>query len=365
MTMLIRLLVCMLFFAQGGCCEAIVLPENQVRQGFAEVNLAVESEGTWTADSLQCEILWTTLLDVTNDGKWRQLIPAMFHGGAAYVPMETLYRDNVCLDIKNTRGQIVESIGIGLHQDKPLNLTLKFDKNNHLVDVIHDGGTGRINYSGRYNNILSDFGTTIITSAKDWEDSNRFLEWQIQSMMPENLKSLTTADLTDDERQWIESDLTRTYCATRILPYVRIAKTWGVDFVGVNPDNIQQPDVEFYRFLNDCDFSSVMLNDFSHSLRFVCSNLLRDLPLGITPIGDKPVSDWQADTKARLNVVIDNPSQLLLDLLTMTSFFNQIQYDSIPLSDAQIENVRSFYGNSEIGKIILSRNENPFPNVFH
>ncbi|MDE6535988.1 MAG: hypothetical protein K2K82_08300 [Muribaculaceae bacterium] len=364
MKKLFGFLIYILFFAQGVYCGTIAFPENEVRQGFAKVNLAVESEGTWTADSLQCEILWTTLLDVTNDGTWRQLIPVYFQNGTAKVPMETFYRDNVCLDIKNKRGQVIESIGIGLHQDKPLSLTLKFDKNNHLVDVIHEGGTGRIDLSGRYSKILSDFGFTTITSAKDWEDSNRFLKWQIQSMMPENLKSLTAADLTDDERQWIESDLTRTYCATRILPYVRRAKTWGVDFVGVNPDNIKQPDEEFYRFLNDCDFSSAMLNDFSHSLRFVCSNLLQDLPVGITPIGEKSVSDWQADTKARLSQVIDNPSQLLLDLLTMTSFFNQIQYDSTPLSEAQLENVRSFYGDSEIGKIILSRNANPFPNVF-
>lgn len=362
MKKLITLLVGLIFLLYVNCA-ASVLPENEVRIGYAMVNLAIESEDTLTVDSLQCEIMWTTLLDVTNDGTWRQLIPATIHKGVALVPMETLYRDNVCLNVKNKHGKIIRSIGIGLNQDSPLNLILKFDKNSELVDVIHEGGTGRIDSSDRYYKILSNFGSTTITNRKDWEDPSQFLKWQLESMMPENLKEIANVDLTREESQWIESDLTRTYYGLYILPYVRRAKQFGADFVGVNPDSIRQPNADFYRFLNNCDFSSSMLNDFSHCLRFVCSNLLKDLPVGITSIGNLPISLWQADTKDRLSQVIDNPSQLLLDMLTMTAFFDQIQYQSTSLSTAQIENIKNFYGNSEIGKIILYRNSFPYPNV--
>lgn len=339
--------------------------ENVIKQGNAIVNLTVESDGTYNRDSLSCEIVWNTLLDVTNDGTWRIMKPAMFENGTAVVPMETLFSNRATLTIKSPKHQAIKHISLGLSQDCPLNLTIHLNKDNRIVKVDHSGGTGHIDTDGRRSSILMNYGSTTVTDKNDWEDYNRFLEWQMNDELPRNLRdAFRDVDLSDADKQRITDHLTLTYCTTRILPYVRRAKKWAVDFLGVNPDDIQQPPAEFYRFLNNIDFSPAVLEDFSNTLRQTCTNIMKDLPVGIKPIGNSPVAEWQSDVKNRLNGIIDNPTQLLLDLLTATSYFNQIQYDRTPLTSVQMANIREFYGDSDLGKIILDRNDNPFPNIF-
>lgn len=338
--------------------------ENAIKKGSAVVNLSVISEENLTADSIECEILWNTLLDITNDGKWRKLVPATFHNGSATVPMETLYRDGVTLTIKDKQNKRLGGIGIGLHQEKPLNLTLYFGKNNHLDSVAHSGGTGNVDDKGVYDKIIENFGTTTITNKDDWEDPNRFLAWQLTSMMPTNLSdAFNGVVISNAEKNWITQNLTLAYCAMHILPYEKRAKKWGVDFVGVDSTAIKQPPLEFFGFMNNLDYSPVMLNDFTNNLRQICNSILLDLPVGISPIGNTSINLWQADVKKRLKGIIDNPSQLLLDLLTATSYFNQIQYHERPLSATQISNIVKFYHGSDLEQILLDRNEHPFPNI--
>lgn len=340
------------------------LEPNVIKRGEAIVNLIVESESNLTADSLRCEILWSTLLDITNDGIFRVLNPVTIKDGSARVPMETLYRDGIAMEIKDVHNNYLGTLALGLHQSKPLNITLHFDKENHLIDVTHSGGTGNVDCNGQYDRIRSNFGNTTITDKEDWENPQRFLIWQLGSMLPENIsEAFRDVDISETEKKWMVSNLTLLYCATSILPYEKRAKSWGVDFVGVDTTVIRQPPIEFFDFMNKLDYSSVMLNDFTNSLRQVCNNILTGIPIGITPIGETPIEVWQSDIKTRLRGIIDNPTQLLLDLLTATSYFNQIQYDNIPLSPKQVSNVYSFYCGSDLGSIILLRNENPFPNI--
>lgn len=365
---IIRLFLFATLLVTSFACKAgsEITEENAIKQGEAVVNLSIASHSGLTIDSLRCEILWPTLLDITNDGTWRVMLPVTFENESVSVPMETLYRDGIGMEIKDLHNNILARVTFGLHQSKPLNLTLHFDKENRLVDVSHSGGTGNVDYTGQYDKIRMNFGSTSLTNKEDWENPQRFLEWQLESELPRNIReAFSHVDISDVEKNWMTQNLTLLYSATRILPYEKRAKTWGRDFVGVDTSAITQPPLEFYDFMNKMDYSPVILNDFTNSLRFVCNNILTELPVGIKPIGETPIDEWQSDVKTRLSGIIDNPSQLLLDLLAATSYFNQIQYDNRQLSPIQVSNINHFYSDSDLGKIILSRNENPYPNIMY
>lgn len=332
--------------------------ENRISQGRAIVILSVKGDGTFSADSLVGEVYRKTLLDSSNDGSFRPMQPTYVVSGRAEVPMETLYCNGVGMTICDSRGNAITSMEIGLHQEEPLDITLIFDRENNIVGVEHSGGTGKVDLTGQNSRIRMNYGSTDITCKEDWEDSERYLQWQLTNMYPKNLKeALEGEPLNEGERLEIEKSLTRDYFVLHILPYVRRAKTWGKDFVGVNPDSIVQPPLSFYRFLNDCDLSADMLNDYTGNMHLICRNILYDLPVGIGPIGDTPIDQWQEDVRTRLTQVLDNPSQMLLDLLTATSYFDQIQYRGISLTQRQKGNIKQFYQSSDLGKIILLRND--------
>lgn len=206
--------ICSIFAVLIGICSgcqirANSLETNVIKRGEAIVNLIVESENSLSADSLRCEILWTTLLDVTNDGTVRILNPVTFKDGTARVPMETLYRDAVAMEIKDLHNNYLGSVALGLHQNKPLNITLHFDKENHIIDVDHSGGTGNVDCNGQYGRIRMNFGSTAVTDKEDWENPQRFLTWQLESMLPENLReAFSDVDISETEKNWMISNLT-------------------------------------------------------------------------------------------------------------------------------------------------------------
>ena len=74
-------------------------------------------------------------------------------------------------------------------------------------------------------------------------------------------------EISDVERRWITRALERDYCLTRIVPYKERALTFGVDFANVDSSKIIAPECSFYRFLNNLDYSTDMLNDFPLGLR--------------------------------------------------------------------------------------------------
>ncbi len=113
--------------------------------------------------------------------------------------------------------------------------------------------------------------------------------------------------------------------------------------------------IEFFRFLNDIDFNWLLTHDVVTGPNYMMRKMLSSPNLGLKPIGEMPVAEWQAQTKASLGRVMDDVPQLLLDMLSATSYAEQLNANK-PLSEAQIENIKAGYGD-DLGKLLLIKNE--------
>ncbi|MBD5188173.1 MAG: hypothetical protein HDS96_03545 [Bacteroidales bacterium] len=345
----------------------ITLPVNEIKQGVAEVIIKVNDQSeTISPNEIVGEVYWKPLLDY-NYVDTVSLIPqpAMIINGTGQVPMETLYKDGVSTIISTTNGQKICHLNIGLSQSTPLILTLSFDKEGKFLSIDAEGGTGRSDVSNQYGKIFEAYGSTSIGTKETWENSEAFLKWQLEKELPENISATKAAKISDVERHWITRALERDYCLTRIVPYKERALTFGVDFTNVDSSKITEPEVSFYRFLNNLDYSTDMLNDFPLGLRREMNTILRVLLPNIQFIGETPVEDWKQMAVMELKGIIDNPTPLLLNLLVATSYLQQIQGQGLHLTDTQIANIKSAFTNNDLGAIILSRNIEPYPNVDH
>lgn len=350
-----------------GCTSItnISLPVNEIKQGVAEVIIKVNDQSeSMSAKDIVGEVYWKPLLDY-NYVDTVNLIPepVIITNGTGLVPMETLYQDALSMVIRTTNGQDICHLNIGLSQNAPQIITLNFNADGKFLNVDVEGGTGRNDISGQYGRIFESYGSSSIGTKGIWEDSEQFLDWQLEKELPENISAVKAAEISDVERCWITRALERDYCLTRIVPYQERALTFGVDFANVDSSKIIAPKSSFYRFLNKLDYSTDMLNDFPIGLRREMNTILRVLLPSIQSIGEMPVEEWEKMATKELKGIIDNPTPLLLNLLVATSYLQQIQVQNLPLTDAQIANIKSAFVNDDLGKIILSRNANPYPNV--
>jgi len=113
--------------------------------------------------------------------------------------------------------------------------------------------------------------------------------------------------------------------------------------------------IDFFHFLNDIDFSQLLIHDVVAGPNYMMRKMLSSPDLGLSPIGETSVAEWQAKAKDSLGRVMDDVPQLLLDMLSATSYVEQIN-ENKPLSDKQIENVKAGYSD-DLGKLVLMFND--------
>ena len=75
-----------------------------------------------------------------------------------------------------------------------------------------------------------------------------------------------------------------------------------------------------------------------------------------SPIGEQSVDEWQSESKIKLSKIINDPSELLLELLTATSYIMQLNDKNQLLSDRQVSNIRTRL-NKNLGAIVLACND--------
>ncbi|MDE6304804.1 MAG: hypothetical protein K2M01_08295, partial [Paramuribaculum sp.] len=143
-----------------------------------------------------------------------------------------------------------------------------------------------------------------------------------------------------------ENNLRNYIYAEYFLDYNKTRERWAPD------GNRDLPPLEYYSFLNVIDYDSLL--DF---YPFVTPNqlttkIIKNVPVGIEPIGDTPVAEWKAQTKEKLSKVMTNVPDRLLDLLSASSYFLQLDEAHTPLSDKQKKNIAEGYSN-DLGKVIL------------
>lgn len=176
----------------------------------------------------------------------------------------------------------------------------------------------------------------------------------LRQMEETYLPLLNDPDLTEGLEQR-EGDIVRSNLAYYIygmkyLPYDHLRQKYAPY------GNRETPPLEYYDFLNRIDYSHLTDTYFFVPPTFLLSRMLIDLPVGIEPIGETPVREWQRQTAEKLGKVIKEFPDELPRLLSAASYNMQFGFDRKPLTPTQIKNITEGY-DDDLGKIILNKNE--------
>lgn len=182
---------------------------------------------------------------------------------------------------------------------------------------------------------------------KSWNDFNEKMDslYSVQLNYALNGRSIPEA-----ASGWLENNLRYFFDANWRMNYrERASRTFNIT------EAIDTFPMEYYSFLDKIDFSNSFLN---HSIYFGPYYLLRKIlmiPNLLNAIGDQSIEEWQSEAKINLSTIINNPPDLLLDLLSTTSYIMQLNDNNQFLSPQQIINIKTNL-NKDLGEFVLERN---------
>lgn len=120
--------------------------------------------------------------------------------------------------------------------------------------------------------------------------------------------------------------------------------------------DIPKPDKSFYSFLKDINLSDT--SKVSSSSYYNLRQALLEVPFfGIKPIADTDPTLWLNEVKTLMSSdVVGENQELFFDLLLANSYSRQMN-NMEPLTEKQIENIKSYYKDNKIGKTLLEEND--------
>ena len=188
----------------------------------------------------------------------------------------------------------------------------------------------------------------------------------IEDFVPYELKSLerklniakNDSILSGRAKNYITNEFKLIYLSVRFFRYIEIMKN---DFMRYNKEkrrddfNPHEPGKSYYAFLkyfNLNDPQYLYNGTYSEVLQAILSNQTLNIPA----IKDTPVKDWLEEVKTNMADLVGSDTGLFYELLAANAYVRQFNNGSKPLSDKQIENIRSYFRNVEITKILLEKN---------
>jgi thiol-disulfide isomerase/thioredoxin len=110
-----------------------------------------------------------------------------------------------------------------------------------------------------------------------------------------------------------------------------------------------------FTFLSCFDLNdSTVFHGKRHAVAF--QKILSDNILSISPIEEIPVEKWLQNVKSIMPHSIGSEKGIFYDLLAAHAYYRQIETDIKPLSDKQIENIRSYFRNKAYIELLLEAN---------
>jgi thiol-disulfide isomerase/thioredoxin len=79
--------------------------------------------------------------------------------------------------------------------------------------------------------------------------------------------------------------------------------------------------------------------------------------LNIPPISDTPIDSWLKEVKTNIADLLGFDSGQFYDMLVANAYAKQFNDELLPLSDQQIENIKNYFGEGEIAKILLRKDK--------
>jgi thiol-disulfide isomerase/thioredoxin len=118
---------------------------------------------------------------------------------------------------------------------------------------------------------------------------------------------------------------------------------------------LEKPGKGYYSFLKRYDFNNP---DYLYSGAYsdLFKYILRDSVLNLPPLRDGAIGKWMDRVKENLNGIVNADSGLFCDMLAANSYGLQLREEKQPLSDRQITQIKDYWRDKEIAKVVLRRN---------
>ncbi len=117
-----------------------------------------------------------------------------------------------------------------------------------------------------------------------------------------------------------------------------------------------QPDRRYYSFLKDIGLNDpqyLYIPEYSKTV----TKILQTEVLQIPQIGETSIATWVNQVKSSLMDISGVDSGLFYDFLAMNAYGLQFSYESVPLSNKQIDNISNYFENSSFLNFLLNKNE--------
>lgn len=118
---------------------------------------------------------------------------------------------------------------------------------------------------------------------------------------------------------------------------------------------VNEPDLSYYTFLKDYDLGNPYYL-YSEVYGQIFQTILRNKTFNIPEIKEIPVKEWVTGVKNTMSNLIGTDKGLFYDMIISQAYMRQLMYSMEPLSEKQIQNIKEYFKDAEIAKVILRKN---------
>lgn len=119
---------------------------------------------------------------------------------------------------------------------------------------------------------------------------------------------------------------------------------------------IKEPGLSYYTFLKEYDLGNPLYL-YSESYGRIFQTILRNETFNIPDIGETPISEWISGVTKTMSRLIGTDTGLFYDMIIAEAYMRQLSYRLESLSNKQQQNIKDYFADAEIAKILLNKNE--------
>jgi len=246
---------------------------------------------------------------------------------------------------------------IELSSGEDTKIELNLDNTNKLKEVNMTGNRLLTNqdkeYCAKAINRYADFHSIDVELVRKMTHEE-YAQYELNTEMPKRIDyAMEGAKFSDAGKTFVLNELKLLQLGGGLLKYKE-----RLEMLSGNKANesVQEPDIQYYSFLKSFNLDNPQYLYSSYYSKIMQTLLSREA-LNIPPISDTPVEEWLSKVKATLSDLLGFDSGQFYDLLAANAYAKQFNEEVTPLSDKQKNNIKEYFGDGEIAKILLRKNE--------
>ncbi len=192
------------------------------------------------------------------------------------------------------------------------------------------------------------------------ENPDKFAQMAMKGLKLKLEIAQNNSHLSIGAKNYVSSDFKLAMLIRRLLDYKGMVY---MDYKNFMPEEERdnfiappEPDKSYYTFLQLFN-----LNDpqylYSAAYSDVLQVILSNDTLNIPAINEAPIDKWMMEVKESISELVGFETGQFYDMLAVNAYAKQFNDKLEPLSEKQKENIKTYWANGEIAKILLRKNE--------